>query len=137
MFNVVLDTNIVLSSIYSKSPYHFILKQLFDGKFKLIVSTEILLEYEEKKSTIFSPKLSELFISALMLNSNVVKTETFFDLNLITQDADDNKFVNCAFAANAHFLVSNDKHFNVLRTIDFPQIKLLNIDEFVEVLRAN
>ena len=54
MFNVILDTNIILSAIYSKSPYHIILKKLFEGKFQLHVSTEILLEYEEKISGVFS-----------------------------------------------------------------------------------
>lgn len=137
MFNVVLDTNIILSAIYSKSSYHVILKKLFEGKFYLHVSTEILLEYEEKISNIFNAQVAETFIAALILNNHVIKTETFFDLNLIHQDKDDNKFVNCVFAANAHFLVTNDKHFNVLKTIDFPKINVINIDDFIEILNSN
>ncbi len=45
---VVIDTNIILSSISRKSPYHNILKSLFNGSYELYVTTEILLEYEEK-----------------------------------------------------------------------------------------
>ncbi len=44
------------------------------------------------------------------------------------------KFVNCAFAANVHYLVSNDRHFNILKTTGFPKINLLKIDEFMAVL---
>jgi uncharacterized protein len=137
MFNVVLDTNIILSSISSNSPYKTILNQLFLHRFNLFITTEILLEYEEKLTDIFSKNVAEIFLSALLLNRSVFKIETFFELNLIHSDKDDNKFTNCAFAANAHFLVSNDKHFNSLKTFEFPKINLLNIDEFIEILALN
>ncbi|MBR6330753.1 MAG: nucleotide-binding protein, partial [Bacteroidales bacterium] len=58
-----------------------------------------------------------------------------FHLGLITSDPDDNKFVDCAFASNATFIVSNDKHFNVLQTIDFPRINVLKIQEFLALLK--
>ena len=48
----------------------------------------------------------------------------------------DNKFVNCALWGNAHYLVSNDKHFRVLKHIDFPKIDVLVIDEFMALLNA-
>ncbi|MDM8563931.1 PIN domain-containing protein, partial [Candidatus Marithioploca araucensis] len=51
----------------------------------------------------------------------VVKTEIFYQFHLISEDEDDNKFVDCAIAANAVCLVSNDKHFKVLKTIKFPK----------------
>jgi len=50
--------------------------------------------------------------------------------NLITADPDDNKFVDCAVSANATYLVTNDRHFNVLRGIDFPIINVIDIDTF-------
>ncbi len=31
-------------------------------------------------------------------------------------------------------LVSNDKHFNVLKSVPFPQINVLKIDEFMAIL---
>jgi len=60
------------------------------------------------------------------MRSNVKKIEPYFDLHLIRNDIDDNKFVNCAFAGNVHFLVSNDKHFNILKITPFPKIPLLS-----------
>jgi len=53
---------------------------------------------------------------------------------LIANDPDDNKFVDCAFAANAHYLVTNDRDFNALKKIEFPKINILTIEKFVEVL---
>ncbi|MCL2650497.1 MAG: putative toxin-antitoxin system toxin component, PIN family [Candidatus Azobacteroides sp.] len=57
MLKVVLDTNILLSSISRKSPYGYILTALLENKYELYVSTEILLEYEEKIITIFDAQV--------------------------------------------------------------------------------
>ena len=48
---------------------------------------------------------------------------------------DDNKFADCAFASNAHLLVTNDRDFNVLKKIDFPQLTVVKMDEFIELLK--
>lgn len=134
MLKIVLDTNIILSSISRKSPYHLIVEALFDNIYELYVTSEILLEYEEKLISNFDKDLAETFISALLMNSSVYKVDFYFDLNLIKNDPDDNKFVNCAFASNVHYLVSNDKHFNVLKNTDFPKINILKIEEFLKLL---
>lgn len=42
-----------------------------------------------------------------------------------------NKFVDCAIVSNAKYIVTNDRHFNVLKEIDFPHVDVLNIDEFL------
>ena len=135
MLKVVLDTNIILSSVSRKSPYHVIFKKLLAGSYELYLTTDILLEYEEKLSANFSADLAELITSALMLKQNVKKVTTYFDLALIVADYDDNKFVNCAFTANVNYLVSNDKHFNVLKSVPFPQINVLKIDDFIAILK--
>lgn len=98
------------------------------------MSNDILLEYEEKISDIFSRETAELIIGALSLLPNVKKIETYFHLNLISSDADDNKFIDCAFAANAHFLFTNDKHFNKLKSINFPAINIISLEEFAKLL---
>lgn len=53
----------------------------------------------------------------------------------IRKDPDDNKFVDCAFAANAAFIVSNDHHFDVLESIDFPKILVLRLQQFAALLK--
>ena len=57
-----------------------------------------------------------------------------FRFNLIQQDVDDNKFVDCAIAANASYIVSQDHHFDILKNIDFPKVDLIDIDTFVSLL---
>ena len=41
-----------------------------------------------------------------------------------------NKFVDCAIAGNADYIVTHDKHFNVLKGMGFPEVKILRTDEF-------
>lgn len=134
MLKIVLDTNIILSSISRKSPYHIVLEKLFAEKYELYVTNEILLEYEEKLTSNFSQELAEITISSLLLKSNVKKIETYFDLGVIKEDVDDNKFINCAFTGNVNYLVSNDKHFNILKSVNFPKINLLKMTNFIKIL---
>ena len=55
--------------------------------------------------------------------------------NLITKDPDDNKFVDCAFFANADFIVSDDKHFNELGSVEFPKVLVVRLDDFARLFR--
>ena len=72
----------------------------------------------------------------MMANPNIHLISPSFQTRLIYPDLDDNKFVDCAFAANAHYLVTNDKYYKILKTTPFPQINLLKMDEFIEILKS-
>jgi len=134
MLRTVLDTNIILSSISRKSPYRIILDKLFEKKIEVYITNEILLEYEEKLIENFDIEVAELTIDALLLLKNVKKIGIYFNFSLIEKDKDDNKFVDCAFAGNVHYLVTNDKHFNILKNIHFPKIKVINIEKFKNII---
>jgi len=49
---------------------------------------------------------------------------------LVDADPDDNKFVDCAIAAGAHYLVSEDRHLRVIRQYSYLNIELLTLAEF-------
>ena len=70
---VVLDTNIILSSISSKSQYKIIFDKIFSGEIDVFVTTEILLEYEEKIEQNFNEKLAKTTIQSLEILENVQK----------------------------------------------------------------
>ena len=103
---VVLDTNALPRCISSKSKYSVILDSLFNGEFELFYSNGILLEYEEKIEAFFSYDVAEFIFGSLNLLENANKVDVHFQMNLIPGDKDDNKFSDCAFAANAHYLVT-------------------------------
>lgn len=131
---VVLDTNILLVSIAKKSRYRIIFDSLITKKFDLLISNEILSEYTEiitqKTNAIIANNIAEMLLTL----SNVQKQEIYYKWQLITADKDDNKFVDCAIAGNADYLVSNDKHFNELKAVEFPKLIVLTIDNFMNLL---
>ena len=59
---------------------------------------------------------------------------TNYHFNLITADPDDNKFVDCAIAANARYIVTNDHHYDVLRQIQFPIVDIMALKDFLNLL---
>ena len=73
----------------------------------------------------------------LLLESEYVELiNPYFRLQLIEADHDDDKFVDCAFAANATYIVSDDKHYDVLKGIDFPKLLVLKLKEFLGLLQS-
>lgn len=45
---------------------------------------------------------------------------------------DDNKFVDCAVSGNADFLVTDDKHFNLVKKINFPLVNIIRTEDFLK-----
>lgn len=131
---IVLDTNVLLVSISSKSKYHWIYEKLLSKEYDLYITNEILMEYEEVISKKYSSLIARNITKALLILPNVYKISIYYHWNLIKEDLDDNKFVDCAISSNSHLLVTNDKHFNVLKEISFPKVKFSNITGFAEQL---
>ena len=131
---IVLDTNCLLRTVFPKSDYHCLLSSLQQGRYILCVSTEILLEYEELLLRFYNESLAESVLGFIIHSPYTERISTYFDWQIITADPDDNKFVNCALNGGADYIVSNDKHFEILKSIDFPSIKVIDIHRFKEIL---
>ncbi len=132
---VVLDTNVILVSIPRQSKYRLIFDKILNGSFQVIISNEILSEYNEiiamKTSSIVASNVTELLINL----PNVIMVNVYFNWNLIAQDPSDNKFVDAALAGDADFIVTNDGHFAALAMVEFPRVNVISISDFVDLLR--
>jgi predicted nucleic acid-binding protein len=104
------------------------------GEYDLCVTTEILAEYEEIVGRMTSPVVARLVVEAILRSPNTLRIEASFRFGLITEDPDDNKFVDCAIVANAECVVTNDSHFDVLATIPFPRVKVVDLGTFLDSL---
>lgn len=103
---IVLDTNVLLIALPLSSPYRYIYDSLLREKYTLVVTTDILNEYEEILSKQITPAIAENVIRLLLSLPNIEKKEVYYRWGLIDADPDDNKFVDCAIAANAKFIVT-------------------------------
>lgn len=100
------------------------------------MSNEILSEYEEKITQFYGFLTAKTFLDFLIILPNTRRIEPYFRLNLIVSDIDDNKFVDCTFSANAHYIVTDDKHFKALQKIKFPNIPIIKAEDFKHLLNT-
>ena len=131
---VVIDTNCLIQMMSKRSPYRPIWDAFLAQKFILCVSTEILDEYQEIVEQQTTAQIAENLVLLILNSINVRYVDPHFRLQLITADPDDNKFVNCAFASGADYIVSEDSHFDVLAHTPFPMFNVLTMDEFLKKL---
>jgi putative PIN family toxin of toxin-antitoxin system len=130
MTKVVIDTNCLLVSVKSYSRRYWLWQAFLNGKITLCYTTEILLEYFEILSRYYDVETAKYIINTIINADNSMQIADYFRWRLITADPDDNKFVDCAITAGASYLVSNDRHFEVLAEISFPKVNVITIDEF-------
>ncbi|MFD2932259.1 PIN domain-containing protein [Spirosoma flavum] len=102
----------------------------------MILSNDILSEYHEKLAEKASPSVADNVIKLLLSLENCTLQSIYFEWGLMHNDRttarpDDNKYVDCALVANVDHLVSEDRHFSVLRDIEFPRLSAIRIDEFL------
>lgn len=102
----------------------------------MCVSTEILEEYEEIIGMKMSPEVAKILVELILRSPYTLRFDAHYRWNLIEQDPDDNKFVDCAIVANAKFIVTNDHHFDVLKQIPFPKVDVITLNEFCKELSS-
>ncbi|GHT10536.1 hypothetical protein AGMMS4956_02020 [Bacteroidia bacterium] len=114
--------------------YNWLWQAFRAQRFVLCYTTEMLQEYEEKLAHYYSVLFAENVMNEILNAENVERVTIFYKWNLITADPDDNKFVDCAIAAGAQYIVTNDKHFNVLHQIKFPKVQVADISMFKQII---
>ena len=134
MRTIVLDTNCLLAILPSVSPYHRVWTDLLEGNICICVSNDILEEYEEILEQKTNAEIAKSVIKLILSAPNLKKVTPTYFLHIIESDPDDNKFVDCAFCGEAELIVTNDAHFDVLKTVNFPKFTVLKLQEFVSLL---
>ncbi len=130
----VVDTNVLVASIGSRSPYRWLFDALLEDRYTLCVSTPILLEYEQILARKTTPSIARSVLNVIGILPNVEHYEPSFRWRLIKADPADDKFVDCVVAANAHLLITHDHHFSLIKQLTFPSINVLTADEARPVL---
>lgn len=134
--NIVLDTNVLLMAVSSRSVYHKVWQAFLDGDYTLCVTNEIVEEYVEVLARNINIRVAEVVVYTILTRWNVRKLDPHFRFRMIKADEDDNKFVDCAIVANAGYIVTEDHHFDVLREIKFPAVNIIGIEDFVRLLNT-
>ena len=128
---VVIDTNCLLQMLGRHSAYRPLWDAFMQERFIWCVSNEIMNEYDEILTQKASPRVAYLFMQTFMRSPNILRKDPYYQFRLIEQDPDDNKFVDCAIVSGADYIVSEDAHFRVLDSIQFPKINVIRLEDFM------
>jgi len=127
---IVLDTNVFISGIFFSGPPAQILKAWKELKFQIVISKEILSEYQRVAHEL-SKKFSSVnigpIIELLTIYGEIVETEGISVT--VCEHPADNIFLECAIASNCKIIVSGDKH--LLRVSGYQGIDVVKPRDFV------
>lgn len=133
---VVIDTNVFLVIIPFRSKHHWAFEAIKNNQLTLLLSTDIVLEYEEKLGLRYQVDVTNQLLDILLLKKNVIAVNPSFAWRLVTSDADDNKFVDCAIAGNADMIVTNDRDFDEVKRQPFPKVNIVSLEEFEQIFQT-
>lgn len=127
---VVADTNIYISALMFGGLPDVFLKQAFQGAFLLVTSPALLDELDEKLRQKFevSPEDADAIRIRLEEIAHVVRPD--MTLDIIKDDPDDNRVLECAAVGNADYVVSGDRH--LLKLVTFDSVPILTVRQFMD-----
>jgi len=138
MLRVVIDTNVLVSALLNKKGVPArILGILRDNGFTLLLSFEIVQEVVE---VLVSPKIKKRYVVSRQDLSDLL-TLFFTNAELaakvekiknVSKDPDDDKFLACASASAADWIISGDKHLLTLK--EYQGIRIINARDFLKML---
>ena len=132
---VVIDTNVLISSLWGGKPQRII--EIWDkNEIFVLVSQQILDEYFDVLNRFDLTEEDIEDITILFANPNkTILLEPGIKLNVIETDVDDNKFLECAKSGNADYIISGDRH--ILEIEAFENIKIVTVTKFLEIIRQS
>ncbi len=132
MDRIVVDTNVFISSFFGGKPKK-IIDMWKDGQFTLCLSASIIEEYVlvlDRFLGKYDNEIDELLkIFSSGYNSIFVKNPK--KLNIVKDDPDDNKFIECAVSLKAKYIISGDVHLKSIKS--YLDIKILSPAEFLDI----
>ena len=133
---IVIDTNIFVSGLlnpHSGKPANLIkLLPLRHKRYQLLVSGKICEEYKNVLNRFERISLNKRkkLLAKIRTHSGWINPEKKFVI--IEDDPEDNKFIECAVAGKADFIITGDKH--LLNVKEFQGIKIITVDKFLKIL---
>ncbi|MFZ2411766.1 MAG: putative toxin-antitoxin system toxin component, PIN family [Candidatus Methanoperedens sp.] len=134
MLRIVADTNIYISAFFWRGKPNRLIHLCYAGKAKLVVSRKIIEELERILLTDekFKMEREDVALNTEIILSNAELVEPKATLNVIKEDPDDDRILECAVEGEAEYLVSGNKH--LLNIKEFQGIKILTANQMLEIL---
>ncbi len=116
-------------------------RAIASGELRWAISNEVFLEYEEifqrLSSALRWQVLNDLIATTHEHSGTILFIAPTFRFDVISADPDDNKFTDCAIAAEADFVITEDAHFAPLATAGFKPQPITPQEFIARFLRAD
>ena len=137
MQKIVIDTNVIVSSLIQRSYPNFIVDELFiNDRFQLCVSDELMAEYYEVLARPKFAKFHDFFVRAEALLAHIETKATKYyptiTLELIKDD-DDNMVLELADECEADFVITGNTNDFTFPT--YKQTKIVTPREYWELYK--
>ena len=135
---IVLDTNVLVSSVIATGVPHEIVVSGFNGEFEIVVSIKTLAEF--RTTLLKYPERFHLSESEVQTEVETVRyfatfVEPDIHITVADNDPDDDMFLEAAVAADVDYLVSGDSH--LLDLGSFRGVDIVEPRTFYEQLDAS
>ena len=131
---ITLDTNVILSSTFWFGDSSKIMEMVEKGGTELILSEDIIeeyknvLNYEEIQDKIKNKNLEmQRTVEEIITLSKIVEPKS--KLDIIKEDPDYNKILECAVEGKVDYIISQDKH--LLDIKEYKEIKIITPKDFL------
>ena len=133
MIRIVVDTNVFVSSFFGGNPRR-IVDLWKSGQVTLCLSKSIIDEYVEVLSHFGLKNERELdeLLGLFARGFHALFSAKTPELHVVVEDPDDNKFIECAVALKADFVISGDKALGEIQ--DYMGIKIVTPKQFLEMI---
>ena len=138
MHKLVLDTNTSISGFLWEGNEAKLIRKIESGKASSFISKEILEEIDEVlRRDKFVTILKVANTTADEVLSKIVSLSTIvigpkLEENVVKEDKDDDKFIECAVNAKANIIVSGDDH--LLKLKEYENIKIMTTSDALKLL---
>lgn len=134
---IVLDTNVWISALLWGGKPAEIIKSAEEKRVSILMSEEIVAEITQ---VLTYPKLKNVYkaeglqredlIEAVLKIAKFVKVTK--KLHVVEEHSADDKFIECAQAANADYIVSGDKH--LLKVACYKKTQIVSVSELIQII---
>jgi hypothetical protein len=131
VLRVVLDTNVLVSAILFGGKPRQILEKAIRGKIRLCLSEAIPEELKgvlQRSKFDYSPEMIQVILTELTGVSDFVNPSK--TSNVVSEDPEDNRILECAVEAEANYIVTGDSH--LLKLSRYRNIEVVNAVAFLE-----
>ena len=132
----MVDTNVFISSFFGGNPRKIIKLWKF-GEITLCLSKPIVDEYIEvlRRLELQDEKELEELLGLFAHGFHLVYTAKTPELHVVEEDPDDDKFIECAVALKAKFVITGDSAVKKIQ--DYMNIKIVSPREFLSSFRKH